>query len=150
MLSSTFNVYRYTSEPTAEETKDAADADEEPPKAVEIVVPPPTPQLYYTLRVLNAMVFADWQCTYFVIGAPEGAYAMVRDLSPLVKLLTPGGTESHAALTKAARLVQLMCRTYFGRKVLLGAGLRDAVMEALRSEDPKLKVRLYKLNAVYL
>ena len=36
-----------------------------------------------------------------VIGAPEGVYGMVRDLSPLVKLLTPGGTESHAALTKA-------------------------------------------------
>ena len=41
---------------------------------------------------------------------------------------------------EAARLVQLMCRTYFGRKVLLNAGLRDAVMEALGSEDPKLKV----------
>ena len=34
------------------------------------------------------------------VGAPEGVYGMVRDLSPLVKLLTPGGTESHAALTK--------------------------------------------------
>jgi len=61
-----------------------------------------------------------------------------------VDLLRPGGTAAAgtgtAALAKAARLVQLLCRTYFGRKVLLGAGLREVLQEALLSEDAKLKV----------
>ena len=129
-----------TEVPTEEEVKAAKEADEEPPGPRTIVTPPPAEQLYYALRTLNAMVFADWQCTSFVFGAPEGAYSMVRDMSPLVKLLAPGGTESQAALTKATRLVQLICRTHFGRKVLLNAGLRDIIIEALRSEDPRLQV----------
>ena len=36
-----------------------------------VTVQPPTPQLYYALRVMNAMVFADFESSYFVIGAPE-------------------------------------------------------------------------------
>ena len=57
-----------TTPPTEEAIAAAKEADEDPPEPVETVIPPPTPQLYYALRVLNAMVFADWQCTYFVIG----------------------------------------------------------------------------------
>jgi hypothetical protein len=52
-------------------------------------------------------------------------------------------------VAKAARLVQLMCRTHFGRKVLLAAGLLDAVTAALRSEDPKLKVNKLSMPKPY-
>ena len=63
---------------------------EDPPLATEVTVSPSAPQLYFVLRTLSAMVFADWECTSFVIGAPEGMYAMARDLAPLVGMLSPG------------------------------------------------------------
>jgi hypothetical protein len=125
-------------EPTEEEMSRAAEMDEPPPTPGPLLVTPPSTKIaFHALRVICAAVFADWQSVEHLMGAPEGAMALVRDLSPLLNLLKPEGTTSVAVLQKATRLVHLLCRTSFGRKSLLEQGLRATLVDAFNAPPPR-------------